>query len=306
VLALLLWNPAAGGGRAMALVRRVEAVLAGAGVEVDTRRTASLEDATARAAEAAGRVDVVLAVGGDGTVGACAAGLALAGPDCRAALGVVPAGSGNDTAAVFGLPAGDPLAAAALLPGLPRRPVDLVRVEAGGSVGRFLGVAATGFDGQVNRLANRLPVRGRARYVGATLLRLPVSRPSRFTIELAGERLDARAWMVTVANGPNYGGGMRIAPAALMDDGLLDVVVVGPMRRLGLLRALPTVFEGRHIDNPAVTVHRAARLTVAAEPAVPVYADGEALGTTPVSFTVEPGALRVLAAPDAPALGRPG
>jgi YegS/Rv2252/BmrU family lipid kinase len=307
VLASLLWNPAAGGGRASSLVRQVEALLVAAGVEVGVHRTGSLDDARTSAAEAGGQVDLVVAVGGDGTVGACAAGLAEAGSGAggtRAALGVVPAGSGNDVAAALGLPAGDPLAAAALLPTLPRRPVDVVRAELDGTVRRFLAVAATGFDGQVNRLANRLPVRGRPRYVGATLLRLPFSRPARFAIELAGDRLDAHAWMVTVANGPNYGGGLRIAPAARMDDGVLDVVVVGRLSRLGLLRALPTVFDGRHVDNPAVSTYQAARVTVAAEPAVPVYADGEELGVTPASFAVEPGALHVLATPDAPALGR--
>jgi diacylglycerol kinase (ATP) len=315
--ALVLWNPVAGGGRAGALLGAVEAGLAEAGVDVGVHRTGSLDDARATAAEAAGRVDVVVALGGDGTVGACAAGLAEAGAatgGARAALGVVPAGSGNDAAAALGLPTRDPLAAVALLPGLARRPVDVIRAELGAGgrspgrsgVRRYLEVAATGFDGQVNRLANRLPLRGRPRYVGATLLRLPFSRPARFTIGFGDDQVDTHAWMVTVANGPTYGGGLRIAPAARMDDGLLDVVVVGRISRAGLLQALPTVFDGSHIDNPAVTVHRATGLTVAARPAVPVYADGEALGATPARFTVEPLALHVLATPDAPGLGRPG
>jgi YegS/Rv2252/BmrU family lipid kinase len=302
VLALLLWNPSAGGGRAKALVDGVEAALAGAGVEVRAHRTTSLDDARASATRAATEVDVVVAVGGDGTVGACASGLAEAGPGARAALGIVPAGSGNDAATALGLPCGDPLAAAALLPKLARRPVDAVRVELGGTGRWFLDAAATGFDGQVNRLANRLPLRGRPRYVGATLLRLPFSRPSRFTIELDGDRLDTTAWMVTVTNGPTYGGGLRIAPAARMDDGRLDVVVVGQMSRLGLLRALPTVFDGSHIDNPAVVAYQGKRLTVTVSPAVPVYADGEELGVTPASFTVHPAALHALATLDAPGL----
>jgi diacylglycerol kinase (ATP) len=308
VLAVLLWNPAAGGGRANALVAAAVRSLAGAGIEVRSHRTSSLEDARATAARVAHEVDVVLALGGDGTVGACGAGLADAGQaggePARAALAVVPAGSGNDVATALGLP-DDPLGAAALLPTLPRRTIDVVRAELAGSTMRCLGVVATGFDGQVNRLANRLPLRGRPRYVGATLLRMPFSRPSSFGLGLDGRNEEVRAWMVTVANGPTYGGGLRIAPGALMDDGLLDVVVVGQLSRLGLLRALPTVFDGSHIDNPAVTVQRAAQVTVAASPAAPVYADGEALGETPALLTVEPGALRVLATADAPGLSAP-
>jgi diacylglycerol kinase (ATP) len=305
VLASLLWNPAAGGGRAPALLDAVQAELAAAGVEVQLRRTSSLADARRSAAAAAGRVDLVLAAGGDGTVGACANGLADAAGGHRrlaTALGAVPTGSGNDLARAMGLPPDDPVAAARLLPALASRPVDVVRAELGGTTARFLIAAATGFDGQVNRLANRLPLRGRPRYIGATLLRLPFSRPSGFTLELDGERLETRAWMVTVANGPTYGGGLRIAPAAVMDDGLLDVVVIGGLSRTALLRALPTLFDGSHVDNPAVSVHRATRLTVRSTPAVPVYTDGEPLGSTPASFTVEPGALRVLTTDDAPGL----
>ncbi len=314
MLAVLLWNPAAGGGRAGTLVDASVRSLAAAGVEVRTHRTSSLDDARATAAKVAGEVDVVLAVGGDGTVGACAAGLVEGGPaatrgatgtTARAALGVVPAGSGNDVAAAFGLPVKDPLAALAMVPTLPRRAVDAIRAEVGGTVRHCLVVVATGFDGQVNRLANHLPLRGRPRYVGATLLRLPFSRPSAFELGLDRGRLDVAAWMVTVANGPTYGGGLRIAPGAVMDDGVLDVVVVGKVSRLELLRALPTVFDGSHIANPAVSVHRTTGLTMAASPPAPVYADGEALGETPVRLTVEPGALQVLATADAPGLTPP-
>ncbi|HEY8557700.1 MAG TPA: diacylglycerol kinase family protein, partial [Actinomycetes bacterium] len=107
---LVVHNPTAGGGRAGRLAPQVVERLAGDGVEIDQHRTLSLEDARLAACHAAGEVDAVVAIGGDGTVGACAAGLADAGPGSRAALGVVPAGGGNDAARTLGLPAGDPLA----------------------------------------------------------------------------------------------------------------------------------------------------------------------------------------------------
>jgi YegS/Rv2252/BmrU family lipid kinase len=300
VRALLVHNPTAGGGRSARLLPAVLRQLQTGGVEVTRHPTRSLPDARAAARQAAGDHDAVLAMGGDGTVGACADGLADAGPGARAALGVVPTGGGNDAARSLGLPFADPLAAAALLPRLPRRRADLARVGERG----YLNIAGAGFDSDVNRLANRRLgwVKGRARYVAATLAQLTVGRPARFRITLdgAGEELDA--WLVAVANCPSYGGGMRVAPAADAGDGLLDVVVIGAMSRPSFLATFPKVFSGRHLEHPAVSVRRARRVELAADRDLAVYADGEPSGGLPASFQVRPGALTVLAAGDAPGL----
>jgi len=300
--ALLVHNPTAGGGRAGRLVPAVLARLRDAGVEVEQHRTRSLEDGRAAACEAAAAFDAVVAVGGDGTVGACAAGLADAGPGARAALGVVPAGGGNDAARSLGLPAGDPLAAAGMLTRLHRRPADLASVA-----GRaYLNVAGAGFDSEVNRVANqRLGWAGnRPRYVGAVLAELVVGRVATFELALDGRPTRLRGWLVAVANGPSYGGGMRIAPHARVDDGLLDVVVVGAMARREFLVTFPKVFSGRHVDHPAVSVHHARRVEVTADRALSVYADGERHGLLPAVFETCPAAIQVLAAADAPGFGR--
>jgi YegS/Rv2252/BmrU family lipid kinase len=298
VRALLVFSPTAGGGRAGRLVPRVAELLAGDGVEVDQHQTRSLEDARLAACEAAGAVDAVVAVGGDGTVGACAAGLADAGPRSRAALGVVPAGGGNDAARSLGLPAGDPLAAAGLLTRLRRRPADLATVAGRG----YLNVAGAGFDSEVNRVANqRLGWAGnRPRYVGAVLAQLAVGRTARFRLVLDGRAREVTGWLVAVANGPSYGGGMRVAPQASLADGLLDVVVIAGIGKLEFLRTFPKVFGGRHVVHPAVTVHRAARVELDADRPLHVYADGEAAGTLPATFEVRPAAVTVLAADHAP------
>ena len=270
-------------------------------------------------ADAAGTVDAVVAVGGDGTVGACAAGLADAGPGwstggpggsggppggspggsgVRAALAVVPAGGGNDAARSLGLPTRDPLAAAGLLPRLRRRPADLATVA-----GRaYLNVAGAGFDSEVNRVANqRLRWAGnRPRYVGAVLAQLVVGRPAAFRLVLDGRELARRGWLVAVANGPSYGGGMRVAPWASLADGLLDVVVIADIGKLEFLRTFPKVFSGRHVEHPAVTVHRAARVELEADRPLAVYADGEPAGALPATFEVRPAAIAVLAADPAP------
>jgi diacylglycerol kinase (ATP) len=200
------------------------------------------------------------------------------------------------------------VAAADLLPTLPRRRIDLAR--AGEYV--YVDIAGVGFDSEVNRLANRttwLP--GKARYAWAVIAQLALRRPARFMVELDGQRHEADAWFVAVANGRSYGAGVRIAPAALMDDGLLDVVVVADLPRLDLLRTFPKTFSGRHVDHPGVTIYKAAKVRIEADPVQWVFADGEEVGQLPLVFESVPGAISVLASADAPALtpptsGKPG
>ena len=322
--ALLVHNPAAGGGRSARMLPAVLERLRSARVEVEVHRTVSLEDARAAARQAASSVDAIVAMGGDGTVGACAAGLAgarlaaaaagaatgsedvlaAAAPGLEgarvAALGVIPAGGGNDAARNLGLPFGDPLAAAAMLPSLGARRADLVRAGE-----RYvLNAAGAGFDAEVSRRANQLLSRApaRLRYVSAVLAELVVGRPLRLRLCLDGRALQTSAWLVAVANSQSYGGGMRIAPAARLDDGLLDVVVIGgELSKLGFLATFPKVFSGRHVEHPAVHVHRAVRVELEAERPVAVHVDGEPAGTLPASFQVAPAAIAVLAAGDAPA-----
>jgi diacylglycerol kinase (ATP) len=300
VRALLVFNPTAGGGRAGRLAPGVAGRLVADGVEVDQHQTRSLEDARLAACEAAGSVDAVVAMGGDGTVGACAAGLADFGPGAgtRAALGVIPAGGGNDAARSLGLPSRDPLAAAGLLTRLQRCPADLATVAGRG----YLNVAGAGFDSEVNRVANqRLSWAGnRPRYVGAVLAQLAVGRTARFRLVLDGQAQELSGWLIAVANGPSYGGGMRVAPQASLADGLLDVVVIAGIGKLEFLRTFPKVFGGRHVEHPAVTVHRATKVELDADRPLHVYADGEPAGTLPATFEVRPAALTVLAADPAP------
>jgi len=300
VRALLACNPASRGGRGARALPAVRDRLGQAGVEVEVHRTSSLADARKTACDAAGMVDAVVAMGGDGMVGACAAGLADAGPDVRAALGVVPAGGGNDVARALGLPVDDPLAAAGLLPELARRRVDLARADSR----RFLNVAGAGFDAEVNRLANERLRRAPAtlRYVGALVAKLAVERPSRFTLTLDGRAEELAAWLVVVANGRSYGGGMLVAPDARFDDGVLDVVVIGDLSKASFLATFPKVYSGRHVEHPLVAVHHASRVELAADRPRTVYADGEHAGELPMVFEVEPSAVTVLATRDAPGL----
>jgi len=206
-------------------------------------------------------------------------------------LGVVPTGTGNDVARSLDLPCRDPLAAAdRVIAGRTRR-IDLART----GDRWFVTVLAAGFDAVVNERANRMSwPRGQMRYNLATLVELPTFRPRRYTLDLDGVVRRTEAMLVAVGNGPSFGGGLRITEGALLDDGLLDVVLIRPMSKAGLVRTYPRLFAGTHTTHPAYEHHRVRRVTVAAGGIVG-YADGERIGPLPLTVECAPGALEVLA-----------
>jgi diacylglycerol kinase (ATP) len=235
-------------------------------------------------------VDAVVAVGGDGM-----AHLALqACAGTPTALGIVPTGTGNDLARALSLPVGDPSASADLLAGGAIRVVDAVRT----ADQWWACVLGVGFDGAVNDRANRMRwPRGRRRYDLAVVAELRTYRPTRFVLTLDDDRVEVDAMLVAVGNAPSYGGGMKVCPDAVLDDGLLDVVVVGPLSRTRFLRLFPRVFAGTHVRDPSVTVRRARHVVIDGPPSATAYADGERIGTPPLSCALQPGALRVLGVP---------
>lgn len=284
----LLTNPTAGRGRGAEHRRAVLPRLEQAGFAVRDVIARDAGHARTAAAEAvADGVESVVVVGGDGLVHAVLP--ALAGT--AAALGVVPAGSGNDVARYLDLPRRDPVAAADRVVASRRRRIDLAR----SSAGWFVTVLAAGFDAIVNERANsmRWP-RGQMRYNLATLAELRTFAPIDYTLVLDGRETRVDAVLVAVGNGPSFGGGLRITEGARLDDGLLDVVVIRPMGRAAMLRTYPRLFRGTHTTHPQYEHHRVTRVTVAA-PGIVGYADGERYGALPLTIEAVPGALEVIA-----------
>jgi diacylglycerol kinase (ATP) len=147
----------------------------------------------------------------------------------------------------------------------------------------------------VNERANRMSwPRGRSRYNLAIAAELRTFRPVPFVLELDGERWETEAMLVAVGNGVSYGGGMKVCPGALMDDGLFDVTVLGPVSKFEFVRVFPQVYSGAHVSHPAVTVRQARSVSLAAA-GVTAYADGERVALLPLTCDVVPGALHVLA-----------
>src|SRR5579864_4979396 len=268
------------------------------------------------------QADVVLLFGGDGTVHRHLRPLVRLGLPVL----VVPAGSGNDFAHSLGLRGvSDSLAAWQKFCGGAANVhrIDLGVISgaenAGGASsaiaqGRpaphgsryFCCVAGVGLDGEVARRANRLPrwLRGHGGYLLSLAPTIFTFSPQPMKILTPAEgngenaswttRSDQPSLVAAFANTPLYGGGMKIAPRAKMDDGLLDVCIVGSVDRFRLLRLIPTVYSGKHLSVPEVQYVQAARTRVETEHPLDVYADGEYVCRTPVEFGVHRGALKVI------------
>ena len=292
-------NPTASFGRGRDVGPQVVAMLRGQGHVVHELVAASLD---VLRAEAAARldsgVDALVVVGGDGMVNL---GVELtAGTGIP--LGIIPSGTGNDMARGLGIALDDPEAAVqGMLAALDRGPrvIDAARIDPGtgphGGSRRFACVLSAGFDAIVNERANRMRrPRGRSRYTIALLVELARLRPIDYRLVVDDVEHRERALLVSVGNNTSLGGGMRVTPAALLDDGLLDVMIVRPLSRLAFLRIFPRVFAGTHVTDSRVVTMRGRRIRIEAEGIV-AYADGERMAPLPIDVEVEPGALRVLA-----------
>ena len=290
-------NPAAGGGRGLRLLPRIVAGLRAAGCLCHVHVTAAPGEATDVAAAFARRgLGLVVAVGGDGTVNEVANGLIAAAADGdQAALGVVPAGRGADFVRSLGLPRNPDAALLRIVNGT-ARPVDVGRVRFPDGASRaFANVAGVGFDAAVAARAARSHLPGAtAPYLVAAAGALFRERPRHVTVNADGVRFAGRVLAVLIANGHSFGGGLRIVPDALTDDGCLDVAIVGDLSPLDLVRTVPLVYRGNHVRHPKFTLLRACSIEVGCDLPIGVQLDGEVVGAAPVVFTVEPGALRVV------------
>jgi diacylglycerol kinase (ATP) len=284
----LLTNPTAGKGKGGRVRDRALARLRAGGLVVRNLQGRDADEALELAKQCVtDGVDALIVCGGDGMVHLAVQALAGTGTP----LGIIPAGTGNDVARYFDLPRKDAEAAADVVLAGRTRTIDLAR---NGSR-YFVTVLAAGFDAVVNERANRMTwPKGQMRYNIATLAELRVFEPLPYTLQLDDRELTLDAMLVAVGNGPSFGGGLRITEAAVLDDGLLDVVIIKPISKPDLIRTYPKLFKGTHVHHPQYEHHRARSVTVAA-PGIVSYADGERFGPLPLTVECAPGALTVFA-----------
>lgn len=293
----VLVNPTSGGGRALASVPTVRSLFESNKIDAEFVTTNSAQELERAAREAiAEDWRTLIAMGGDGTFQA----LANAAFGADVLLGILPCGGGNDFAAALGLPADPKEAAAALVQG-EARDVDLLRAtSAGGHSRLYVGGGGVGLDAEAAGYANgafrSLP--GRTRYIASALRALVRFTPLEVRIEFPGSAVPAvevTTLLTAALNSPSYGAGLRLAPEASIEDGLLDVVCLGDLSSFEILPILPRLMRSGELHTAKVKRWRVERARLATTTPCPFHGDGERMGMTPVTIEVVPRAIRLLA-----------
>jgi diacylglycerol kinase (ATP) len=287
----LLVNPTSGGGKGKALGERFALGLKERGIDfVDLSGSSALDAlARGRAAITDGLIGGLVVLGGDGMVHI---GVNLVA-ETGLPLMVVGAGTGNDSARLFGMPIHDIDASLDyLVKNLSaRRQVDAARVTNASGKHTLFGSVSAGFDAIVNERANRLRFpKGKSKYSVGLFLELPKFQPIKYRVVIDGVSRNLEAMLIAVANAPAYGGGMLISPSSSVTDGLLDLFIVHKIGRFELVKLFPKVFSGGHVSHPAVEFVSAKKVELFAD-SIPAFADGEPVGQTPLSVEVLPAAL---------------
>lgn len=294
-------NPASGSGRGARVGAMTSHALTLAGFSVSNLSGRTAAHARERLSDAlhSNNIDCVVTVGGDGTIH-CA--LQAIG-DSGIPIGHVGVGSGNDIARHLGLPVARPAVAVGIIVDAVRqgrrRNIDLMRIT--GSHGETWGLAivSAGADAVVNHMTNQLSwPRGPARYVRALAQYLPDYTPYGYEVTVDGKRARGQATLVAIANTQYFGGGMRLAPQASSDDGVLDAIMVRGLSRFEILTLFPRLYNASHVRRPDIHFLPAREVTIAAHevgPTVPIaMVDGEEIGPLPISVRVVPRAGTIL------------
>jgi diacylglycerol kinase (ATP) len=291
----LVVNPTSGGNKGAVAGESVRAVIATSSHEVIDLSRESYEAANSaiKAAIANDAIDVLVLVGGDGMahlgVNVCA--------NTKVPMAIIPAGTGNDSAGIFGMPMDDPAGSTRLiLENLSSpKPIDAIEIEHSLGMTWAIGSASAGFDALVNARANRMKwPNGPMRYYIAMLLELASFKAIKYRSKIDGVAKDFEAMLCVVSNSGVFGGGMLVVPEASVTDGKLDLLILNKISRIKLVKIFPRVYKGTHVTDPAVELLEATKVEIAAD-GMPIYSDGEYVGQAPFTATVVPGALLVIA-----------
>ena len=291
----LVINPTAGGNKGAMAGESVRAELATSSHEIIDLSGESYEAAKAsiKGAIANKAIDALVLVGGDGMahlgVNVCA--------NTKVPMAIVPAGTGNDSAGIFGMPMNDTAASTRLILENLSSPkaIDAIEIEHSQGKTWALGSASAGFDALVNARANKMTwPAGPMKYYLAMLLELASFKAIKYHSKIDGVSKEFEAMLCVVSNSGVFGGGMLVVPEASVTDAKLDLLILNKISRLKLVKIFPRVYKGTHVTDPAVELLEATRVEIAAE-GMPIYSDGEYVGQAPFRASVAPGSLLVIA-----------
>ncbi len=293
-------NPVAGALSTKKKWPLISSLLKHLGIRFDFQYTEGVGHAIELAKDAASNgYRQVVAVGGDGTINEVANGIIHSQNAAITKLGVISTGTGGDFIRSAGIPH-DYVQACGCLANGRFRTVDVGIVEyhkQGKPMQRyFMNTAGIGFDAAVVAITEKTSKRlgGTIPYLLGFLRTILTYRNKPVTFHLGDTSETKRVVSVMVANGNYAGGGMKFAPTAKLDDGLLDMLVISDMSKLELIKAFPSVYKGTHIYHPKVKLQQTDRVLVESVEKLPVYADGELLGEGPVVFSLVPEKLQIV------------
>jgi diacylglycerol kinase (ATP) len=286
---ILAINPFSGRGHATRQARRASAFFSSAGISAIEVQGQDLFDFRKKFVDALNNQSVtgVVAVGGDGFVHELIQHVVSR----DLPLGVIPCGTGNDFARSLGIYSLSFRQQVELIAQSKPRVIDLGRIDQRW----FAAILSTGFDALVNEKANQMRwPKGRMKYNIAMVQKLVSLKPSPYRIRMDQEEIEVDATLISVANGSSYGGGMKVCPAASLDDGLFDVMILGEVSRFELLRVFPKVYRGNHVGHPTVSFYRCREIEIRG--AGSSVADGEPMGELPLTAQCVSSVLKVWAA----------
>ena len=282
---ILFANPSSGRGKGGKVLSIIENFLKLSNEVFSSISTKSLEQSLFLLRESVNKYPQakIIVIGGDGMLHA-AINNVQGNP-----IGLIPAGTGNDFARALGLSLEDPIENIRRVLSADVEEVDL------GKIGDeyFAAICSTGFDSVVNERANKLKwPTGKMKYNIAMLLELPRFKPRNYEIVIDGKQMQTQAMLIAIANGLSYGGGMKVCPAADIQDGLLDIMILAPVPKLEFIRIFPSVFKGLHVTHPAVSILQGRSIQIKADAVA--YADGERIGELPLDVSISHNKLKVL------------
>ncbi|MFQ6121918.1 MAG: diacylglycerol/lipid kinase family protein [Dehalococcoidales bacterium] len=296
----LIVNPVAGAGRTAKKWPQIMGLLKSLGLHFEHVLTEAPGHAIELAKSAAKKgYELVVSVGGDGTINEIVNGLYDAGNIADIMLGIISTGTGRDYIRTIGIPRAYQEACQCLIH--PRKlAVDVGIIEymsAGQTAKRlFVNFAGLGFDAEIVKTTTQKfkALGNTAPYLMGLFTTLLFYKNKKISLIVDGEATERKVCTVLMSNGKYGGGGMFAAPDADLTDGLLDVLIIGDLSKPDLLWSLPRVYKGTHLTHPKVTMKRAREVEIRSTESVSLQADGELLGELPARFYVLPAVLKVV------------
>ncbi|HET6478213.1 MAG TPA: diacylglycerol kinase family protein [Dehalococcoidales bacterium] len=296
----LIVNPAAGAGKTARKWPHIMARLQSIDLRFDYDITEAPGHARELAKDAVARgYELVVSVGGDGTINEVVNGLYDTGSIADVRFGIIGTGTGGDYIRTIGIPRA-PLEACQCLKEPRKVTVDVGVVEYlsdDETVRRlFVNFAGMGFDAEVVKATTQKykTLNATVSYLAGLLSSLLFYKNKTVTLNVDGEAIQEKVCTVLVSNGKYGGGGMFAAPEADISDGLLDVLIIGDLSKPDLLWSLPRVYRGTHLTHPKVTLKKVREIEIRSGDSVSLQADGELLGGLPARFYVLPSLLNVV------------